>query len=250
MNVGLYNAAAALNATDRWQEMIAGNLASSAIPGYRKQDLSFSAVQAGRLAEPGVTAPGMPEHFALPKVTPATSFQPGEMRYTGGTTDVAIQGRGFFEVQLPNGTTAYTRDGEFHVSAQGQLVSKQGYLVLADGGPIQVDLDTGDPISISATGEVSQGIDVKGQITLTEFNDERLLRSINGSLFLGGDPALVATPAAESTVRQGWLEGANTTVVGEMANLIAAMRTFEANQRVITLQDERMSKAIHAAEGN
>jgi flagellar basal-body rod protein FlgG len=130
------------------------------------------------------------------------------------------------------------------------LVTKQGYLVLADGGPIQIDLDNAAPISISSTGEVSQGIDTKGQLSLTEFSDERLLRQVNGSLFMGGDPALVSSPATASTVRQGWIESANTSVVAEMANLIAAMRTFEANQRVVTLQDERMSKTINAVEGS
>ncbi|MBX3747514.1 MAG: flagellar hook-basal body protein [Verrucomicrobiae bacterium] len=241
MNVSLYHAASALNATDRWQEMIAQNLASSGVPGYKKQEISFSAVQAGQAIAGPAPVSGT---FQLPQARAVTSFQAGELRYTGSPTDAAIDGRGFFEVQLPNGTSAFTRDGEFRWSAQGQLVTKQGYAVLGDGGPIQLDLDNPAPLSIAATGEVSQGVDMKGRLRITEFNDPSLLKPLSGGLFLGGDPGLAGREAAESTVRQGWIEGANTSVVGEMANLITAMRTFEANQRLIQMHDERMSRVI------
>lgn len=246
MNISLYHAASAINASDRWQEVIAENLASSSLPGYKKQGISFEAVQAGVIsANRLATQPSLPHDFAMPRGTLTTSFLPGEMRYTGQPADVAIDGDAFFEVQLPNGSTAFTRDGEFHVGAQGQLVTKQGYTVLGDGGPIQVDLENGTPLTISSTGEVSQGVDLKGTLRLTQFDDPRLLTQISGGLFLSNNPAVVSRPATNATVRQGWLEGSNTSAVSEMANLITAMRTFEANQRVIQIQDDRMSKAIN-----
>jgi flagellar basal-body rod protein FlgG len=244
MNVSLYHAASALDAHDRWQELIAENLASGAIPGFKKQELNFAAVQAGLNGSAAAASPGQVQAFSLPHGTPATNFLPGELKYTGVPTDIAIDGKAFFEVQLPNGSTGYTRDGEFHLSAQGQLVTKQGYLVLGDGGPLQLDLETSAPLSISATGEVSQGSDLKGTLRLTEFDDDRRLSRVNGSLFLATDPALTSKPSTMSTVRQGWIEGANTSAVMEMANLIAAMRTFETNQKMIQLQDDRMSKTI------
>jgi flagellar basal-body rod protein FlgG len=244
MNVSLYHAASALDAHDRWQELIAENLASAAIPGYKKQELNFAAVQAGLASSPATSPTGQAQPFSLPYGTPATNFLPGELKYTGVPTDVAIDGKAFFEVQLPNGATGYTRDGEFHVSAQGQLITKQGYVVLGDGGPLQLDLETSEPLSISATGEVSQGSDLKGALRLTEFDDDRRLSRVNGGLFLASDPNLTSRPSAMSTVRQGWLEGANTSAVLEMANLIASMRTFETNQKMIQVQDDRMSKAI------
>lgn len=250
MNVGLYHAAAALDVNDRWQELITRNLASSAVPGFRKEELSFSEIQAGQPAKAGVTGTSADKHLTLPRGTSISNFRQGEMKYTGSVTDVAIDGPAFFEVRLPDGSTAYTRDGEFQINADGELVTKQGYPVLAEGGTLQFDLDDPSPISISPEGEVSQGADVKGRIRLTEFDDERLLKRVSGSLFLGGDPALVSQPTTTSSLRQGWLEGANTSVVAEMANLITAMRTFEANQKVITMQDERMSKAINSLEGN
>lgn len=244
MNVGLYNAAAALRTNDRWQELIAENLASSSIPGYRKQELSFEAVRAGATAQAG----NPPPTFALARGEKVVNFTPGEMKFTGAPTDVAIDGKAFFEVQLPNGSTAYTRDGEFQISGQGQLVTKQGFAVLSDGGPIQIDLERPEAISIASTGEISQGNDLKGRLKLTEFADPQLLTQISGGLFLASNPAIVSGPSQDSTVRQGWQEGANTSVVGEMASLLLAMRTFEANQRIVQLHDERISKSINALE--
>src|SRR6266536_6031406 len=130
MNVSLYQAAAAMNANSRWQEVIAENLAGSSIPGSRKQDVSFSAVSAGM-------APGLAGlhggGFVMPMSTATVNFQQGTLRPTTLPTDLAIEGPGFFEVQLPNGSHGFTRDGELQLNAQGQLVTKQGYLVLGDG---------------------------------------------------------------------------------------------------------------------
>lgn len=251
MNVSLYQAASALNAMDRWQETIAENLASSSVPGFRKQDFSFAAVEAGLLPAAGGQASRNAPHVLMPGGSATTNFQPGEFRMTGVKTDVAIDGKGFFEVQLPNGATAYTRDGEFHLNAQGQLVTKTGYVVAGDAGPIQIDFNNHAELSISATGEVSQGSDLKGRLKLTEFNDSRLLTRLSGGYFMANHPNLSALPATGSTLRQGSLEMANTSVVMEMANLMTAMRTFEANQRMAQIHDERIGRAIQElGQGN
>src|SRR5690606_21018369 len=113
------------------------------------------------------------------------SFATGEMRYTGVATDLAVEGSGFFEIQLPNGTIAYTRDGEFHVNAQGQLVTKQGFLVLGDGGPVQLDLDNPAPITIAPSGEISQGADIGGRLRIVMFENEQALQPVSGSCFFG-----------------------------------------------------------------
>lgn len=238
MNVSLYQAAAALNANARWQELISENLSSAMIPGFKKQELSFSAVEAG-LAPSTIGA----TRFALPVAGLATNFQQGEVKYTGVNTDVALDGPGFLEVQLPNGDTAYTRDGEFHLNAQGELVTKQGYTVLSDGGTVQVDMNNPAPLSISVTGDVSQGSDLKGKLKITNFNDAHLLQNIGNGYFLARDPKLQAT-AGTAGVKQGFLEAANTSAVAEMAQLISAMRSYEANQKIIQTQDDRMNRAI------
>jgi flagellar basal-body rod protein FlgF len=250
MNVSLYQAASALDATSRWQEVISENLASSPVPGFRKQEVSFNATSAGM--RPGVVPSelGGAQQLAIPQARTTTNFLSGEMKFTGAATHVAIDGKAFFEVELPNGDTAYTRDGEFQLNSAGQLVTKQGYPVLSEGGPIVLALDRPEPLSISASGDISQGAEVKGKLKLTAFSDEQLLKNHGGGMFLAEDPALQTIGAAGSTVRQGWLEGSNASVVGEMANLLTAMRTYEANQRVIQLHDERMGKAITELSGS
>lgn len=248
--MGLYQSASALNANARWQEAIAENLASSSIPGFRKQDIAFGATEAGGLGEFTVRNPQGPQKFAIPTSQNITNFRPGELRYTGSVTDVGVQGAGFFEVQLPDGTSAFTRSGEFAISPQGQLVTKQGYPVLGEAGPIQLDPRNPAPLSISPTGDISQGVDLKGKLKLTEFSDPSKLTALNGEFFLADDPSVNATASTTTNVRQGWLESANTSAVAEMANLMAAMRAFEANQRAVQIQDERMSKIINTVEAN
>ena len=168
----------------------------------------------------------------------------GEFRVTSVKTDVAIDGKGFFEVQLPNGASAYTRDGEFHIDAQGQLVTKEGYRVMGDGGPIALDLNNHTELSISATGEVSQGLDLKGRLKLTEFGNTKELTRLSGGYFMADKPEANAVASDASTVRQGVLEQSNVSTVAEMANLMTAMRTFEANQRMAQIHDERVGKTI------
>jgi flagellar basal-body rod protein FlgG len=241
MNVSLYQAAAALSANSRWQDVIADNLASSSVPGFRKQSLSTAAVQAGLLS---ANSSGAPQYFSVPKATVSTSFQSGEMNYTGDDKNAAIDGKGFFQVQLANGTTAVTRDGEFQVNSRGQLVTKEGYTVVGENGPIQLDPHNRSPLSISAAGEVLQGSAVKGKLSLTDFENPQLLTPTNGVYFLATDPGLRSQPTTAS-LRDGFVEGANTTALGEMANMMTAMRTFEANQHVIQIQDERLGKVIN-----
>lgn len=182
--------------------------------------------------------------FSLPHPVVATNFTPGEMKYTGGATDVAIDGNGFFQVQLQNGQTGYTRDGEFHINSQGQLVTKDGNQVETDGGNATFDMKNPVAISISNTGVISQGSVRKGQLKLVDFNNRNLLTSVGNGAFMATDPQIQANDVARPSVRQGFLEGANTSPVTEMANLITVMRTFESNQKTIQLNDERMGRVI------
>ncbi len=239
MNVSIYQAASALNANARWQEVVSDNLASADLPGFKRQELSFAAVEAG--LQPTQAGPA---GVVMPHASTVTSFQPGEIRCTGVNTDVAVDGKGFFELQLSNGSLAYTRNGGFQVNAQGQLVNKQGCPVLGQNGPIQLDPRSSDPISIAATGEISQGGEVRGKLKIVEFNDPRLLQEISSGCFLANNPNLQSTDVSQPTLRQGCLEGSNTNSVLEMANLVRLMRGFEANQRVIQLQDDRMGRTI------
>jgi flagellar basal-body rod protein FlgG len=241
MNVSLYQAAAAMNAQARWQELITENLAAGSVPGFRKQDVSFSSVEAG--IDP--TATGFNTlRYSIPSANAATNFQAGELRATGSPMDFALEGPGFLEVQMPNGSRAYTRDGELNLNAQGQLTTKQGYTVMGDGGPLQFDPNSGGSITVSSSGDVSQGGEAKGHLRLVEFNDPRLLTSTGQGLFLADKPGSQAVPAVTTSIRQGFLEASNSSPTAEMASLIVSMRMFEANQKVLQAQDDRMGKVI------
>ncbi|NOS71974.1 MAG: flagellar hook-basal body protein [Verrucomicrobia bacterium] len=241
MNVSLYQAAAAMTANERWQDVISENLASSSIPGFKKNTISFDAVQAGMMPQ---QTPDPRMNYTLPHATVSTSFAQGELRPTGSNTDLAIEGAGFFEVQLPTGDTAFTRDGGFHVSANGQLVNKQGFPLMGEAGPIQLDRTNKEPISISATGEVSQGAELRGKLKVVEFEKPQSLSQVGGGLYSLGQSNQLPTPTKASTVRQGFLEASNVSAVKEMAGLISTMRAFEASQRVLQMHDERMGRAI------
>lgn len=243
MNVSLYQAAAAMNATQRWQELISDNLAATSAPGARKQDVIFSLIPTRNSAgTSGING----EAFAIPAARAATDFSEGQMNPTGAATDFAIDGPGFFQVLLPNKAgSAYTRNGSFQVNAKGELVTQQGYPVANDSGtPVQLDPTSSAPITVSATGDVSQGGEIKGRIHLAEFQDVHQLETIGGGYFLANNPAAKPGPAKSSQLRQGYLEGGNASPTVEMASLLTAMRMFEANQKVVQFQDERMGRVI------
>jgi flagellar basal body rod protein FlgG len=131
-----------------------------------------------------------------------------------------------------------------HLDATGQLVTQQGYAVLGEGGPLQLDLGTPHTISISPDGQVSQGVEARGRLRAVEFEDPKRLTRIGQGLFLAQDPTARPSDATQTRFHQGALEAANTVAATEMASLLTALRLYEANQRVIQTQDDRMGKAI------
>lgn len=231
MNVSLYQAAAAMNAAARWQDVISENLAVGSTPGGRARGIAISSVQSN-------------PQFVIPAANTTVDFEQGDMRATGNPLDFALQGKGFFEVQLPNGSKAYTRDGEFHLNSQGQLTTKQGWLVMSESGTVQSDPGNPKSFTVAATGEISQGSEPKGKLKLVEFNDAQRLTQLSSGYFRADDPDLKPTSSTSTQVQQGSLEGSNISPTAQMASLIAAMRTFESNQKVVQMQDDRMGREI------
>jgi len=241
MEVSLYQAAAAMNATAQWQELIAENLTTAPISGGRKREVLFSDIQAGM--DPN--APSGPQSgYSIPTATTVTNFEPGELHVSSNPMDFALEGPGFFSVQLPGGKIAYTRGGEFQVNARDQLVTNQGYPVLSDAGPIQFNPNSSEPVTISTSGEVSQGQERKGKLKIVEFDNPNFLTMIGAQDFQSDIPEAQPIPAASTKVRQGFLEAANTSPTTEMTGLVTAMRMFEANQKVMQMQSDRMSRTI------
>ena len=121
-------------------------------------------------------------------------------------------------------------------------MTKQGYQVVGDNGAVQLDPSSGAAVSISPSGEVTQGGESKGKIQLMDFTQTSELQSLGDGYFQAGTQQ--AIPSQTSQLRQGFLEAVNTSPTTEMASLMNAMRMFEANQKVMTMQDDRMGRVI------
>ena len=242
MDVSIYSAAAAMNATERWQDMIAENLSMAGVPGAHARSMSFSAVQAGQDALGG-------NSFVMPVANLSTDFTQGELRGTDNPMDCALQGPGFFTVEMDDGSNGYTRDGEFTVDKSGQLVTKQGLPVLGENGPIRSDPSNKSPITIASDGVVSQGSEIKGKLALVQFDKPQTLTSMGNGIYSNPDPNTAPTPALNTQVRAGFAENSNVVPVQAMSTMMLAMRMFESNQKVVSMQSDRMSKAINDLSG-
>jgi flagellar basal body rod protein FlgG len=236
MEVSLYSAASAMNATERWQDIIADNLSTASLPGARQREAVFSALPVGQT--------GLGSNYVIPSASSAISFQQGELRPTKNAMDFAIEGKGFFTVEMPDGSKAYTRDGEFKLNAQGQLTTKQGYRVLADSGNLQFDPSNPAPITVSADGQVTQGQDIKGKLAVVEFPQPQSLTMLGSGLFRNDVPGMQPVQNPTSAVRQGYIELANASPTLSMASMITAMRMYESNDKVMQMQNDRMSRTI------
>ncbi|MFZ5789693.1 MAG: flagellar basal-body rod protein FlgG [Pseudomonadota bacterium] len=174
-------------------------------------------------------------------------IEQGNMQVTDNPLDLAIQGKGYFQVELPNGDTAYTRAGALQRSADGTIVTADGYTVL----PGITIPDDAVSVTINSDGEVFAQIDGQvapqnlGQLELATFPNEAGLEGIGDNLFLetqaSGAP-IVATPgtAGFGTIQQGFLETSNVNVVSEITDLITAQRAYEMNSKVIQASDQMM----------
>ena len=173
--------------------------------------------------------------------------QQGTLQLTENTLDLGIRGEGFFNIQLPNGQTAYTRSGSFQLSPTGQVVTQDGYTVQPG---ITVPQNTLD-ISINASGQVYAKLDgvvapqLLGQFTLSNFPNLAGLESVGQNLLLqtpaSGNP-IAGTPGTLGfgSVMQGFLEASNVNAVAEITNLITAQRAYELNSKVIQASDDMM----------
>ena len=214
------------------------------MPGYKQQQLSQAAVQAGLMPGNG----DLPRHFSISTTSTSTDFTPGELKYTANGTDVAIEGNGFFEARLPNGAIGLTRDGEFQVNSRGQLVTKESLLVMGVNAqglrvPIQLNPDHSGPVSITSAGNVNQGTELVGHLKVTDVDNPRKLTPISGGYFLAQDPKIIQSPS-KANLREGYLESSNSSTLLQMASMMTASRGFEANQHVIQIQDDRLNRTI------
>jgi flagellar basal-body rod protein FlgG len=236
-------------------DVISHNIANMNTTSYKRQRAEFSDMLYQNLERPGSTASAtgsiLPMGIQIGVGVRADAVgridEQGGMSRTDNPYDMAVNGRGFFQVTLPSGQTGYTRAGNFAVNADGQLVTAEGYpvdpaiSVPPDATAVQV---TRDGI-VEATVGSSTTPQQLGQLTLASFINPQGLEAIGDNMFLetpaSGSPT-TATPGSPGlgTVMQGYLELSNVNAVEEISSLIVAQRAYEMNARVITAADEML----------
>jgi len=237
-------------------EVISHNIANMRTTGYKRmrpefQDLLYQNIRApgASSSETGTTLPsGIQVGLGVKTASTYRIMNQGDLTNTEKELDLAIRGEGFFQVQLPDGQTAYTRSGAFALDASGQLVTQEGYLV----EPSITVPDNARQISINASGEVQVLIDGQtapqtvGTLELARFVNKAGLEAIGDNLFLetpaSGTPT-TGNPNGDGigSLLQNFLESSNVNAVSEISDLIAAQRAYEMNARVISAADEMMS---------
>ncbi|MBB3973535.1 flagellar basal-body rod protein FlgG [Hansschlegelia beijingensis] len=251
----LYTASTGMAAQEMNVEIISNNIANMRTSGFKRQRAEFqdllyeslrrvgsSSSDTGTVLPTGVDIGSGVKLVATPRVMSQGSVAATEKPY-----DIAIRGEGFFQVNLPDGTTAYTRDGSFELDPNGQLVTADGYVV-APGITVPANALS---VAISATGEVEATIQGQtatqnlGQLQLARFMNKSGLEAKGDNLFLetpaSGTP-LVDIPGAEGfgSVLQSYLEQSNVNAVTEISDLIAAQRAYEMNSKVVSSADQML----------
>lgn len=248
----LYSSAAGMQSQQMNLDVIANNLANVNTTGFKKskvefQDLVYQTTRAaGADQGAGNQLPTSIQigHGSQP-VSTARVFTTGELSQTGERLDVAIQGDGFFEVQLPDGTPAYTRDGALKLAADGRVTTSDGLVLQGGFQPIQAGITS---ITIAPTGEITlQGADGAQtfRVQLVRFANPSGLDSVGRNLYRE-TPASGAAEAGNpgengfGDLQQGFLELSNVKVVEEMVNMIKAQRAYEVNSKAVQAADEMM----------
>lgn len=249
-------AAAGMSAQQMRVEVTSNNLANMSTTGYNARraefaDLHYQQVtRAGTInATDGTVLPtGVQLGLGVRPASISVTLSQGSLSQTGGDLDVAIEGQGYIEVTLPSGLSGYTRDGALKRSADGQIVTSDGYPVVPD---ITIP-DDARSLSINAEGEVyayfSDRVEPEllGQLSLATFSNQKGLEAMGSNLFLetaASGPAITGTPGEDGlgTLRQGYLEDSSVDAVREVTELIEAQRGYELNAKVITAADQMLS---------
>lgn len=257
MTTALNIARSGLDALDQRMKTIANNLANVATTGFKRDRASFATLLYQDDRTPGAAsgpdtqyATGLGTGTGVRVVGTERIHAQGTLLQTDNALDLAIDGAGFFAIQLPDGTQGFTRDGGFKLSANGELVTASGLrlaqpLTIPDGAT-QVVIAPDGTVTAQVAGEAAP-VEV-GQLQLTRFLNPAGLMPIGDNLYResagSGPPTLgVAGQAGLGQIRQGMLEGSNVSSVQELVDMIETQRAYEINSKVINAADE-MSRYV------
>ena len=252
----LWIAKTGMEAQQTQLDAISNNLANVSTNGYKKshavfEDLMYQNLrQAGGNSSEQTTLPtGLQLGLGTRAVATARSFAQGNLQQTTNPLDVAIKGNGFFEIQLPDGTTGYTRDGSFQVSSQGQLVTNTGYTV----NPGITIPTTAQSVTIAADGTVSVALpgqplpQAVGQLQLASFVNPSGLEPKGQNLYAETAASGAPNAGAPGTngmgqLQQGFVETSNVNVVEELVSMIQTQRAYELNSKAISTSDQMLQR--------
>ncbi len=249
-------AASGMDAQQTKLDVTANNIANVSTAGFKKgraefADLMYQTIRApGTATGEGTTAPtGAQVGMGVRTVATQRQHSMGDLQQTGNTLDMAIEGRGFFQVELPTGENAYTRNGAFKINAEGTMVNADGYKLTSE---IVVPPDA-QSVAIGADGTVTAIVPGEstptelGQIQVAMFANPSGLQSTGKTLYretAASGTAILANAGSEGAggLAQGTLEMSNVKVVEEMIDLISGQRAYEINSRVISAADEMLQR--------
>jgi flagellar basal-body rod protein FlgG len=257
----MYTAASGMNAQQANIDNIAHNLANVNTSGFKKSRVEFEDLVYQQINAPGTPtdataeAPvGVELGLGSRAVAISRDFASGNLRATNAPYDVAIEGRGFLQVTLPDGQIAYTRSGNLHVNQEGTLVTNEGYplepSITIPSNAVSVTISRDGIVSATVVGESAP--QQVGNIQIAGFQNPAGLHAMGSNLFTvttaSGDP-ITGLPGTEGlgTLQQGFLEESNVSIVEEMVNMILGQRAYEANSKVIRTADEMLSQVNNLA---
>ncbi|WP_333707574.1 flagellar basal-body rod protein FlgG [Tepidimonas ignava] len=252
----LHIAKTGMQAQQTQLDVIAHNLANVATAGFKRgtalfEDLIYQNLRqvGGNTADNAELPTGLQIGLGVRTVATARTYSQGNLQQTDNNLDVAINGNGFFRVQLPDGSIAYTRDGSFKLNNQGQIVTNQGCL-LVDTPTVPANARS---LTIGKDGQVSVVVpgqtapQVIGQITLANFINPAGLEPLGQNLFLESQASGAPNEGNPGTegfgqVLQGFLESSNVNVVQELVNMIQTQRAYELNSKAVTTSDQMLQR--------
>ena len=245
-----------LEAQQTQLDVISNNLANVSTTGFKRSRAVFEDLLYQTLRQPGAQssqqtqlATGLQLGTGVRPVSTERLFTQGNLQQTGNQFDLAIQGHGFFQVLMPDGTTSYTRDGSFQIDAQGQLVTASGFAVQ----PAITIPATAQTVTIGRDGTVSvvnagsTAATQVGTIQLANFTNPAGLQAQGENLYIettaSGTPT-TNTPGTNGigTINQGYVETSNVNVVEELVNMIQTQRAYEMNSKAVTTSDQMLQK--------
>lgn len=214
-------------------DIVANNIANMNTAGFRSQSPLFEEY----LSDPSRDSDPISFVYDYGQYQ---NTAPGPQEQTGNPLHVALNGPGFMAIEGPDGKTAYTRDGNFQRDSNGTLVTDAGFRVLSNGGPITIPANSTE-ILIDETGTITNQNGILGKLQVVEFDNVQDLKPMGNNLYRTDD---TGTPAEDTTVQQGFLEGSNVNPIVETNRMVEILRSFQSVQNLLETEHDRLRTAI------